>query len=236
MIEKRLGSMVDATIEIYEKYFFETLDKDTVCRLNSRQNKRRRFIRRERGDEMKLKMMQSNNSMVLVVSGMQQELIIREECGCFIIELLEKCENNTQPIAIELDAQEEICLATEKEKECLASENKDALLLIEKEECIPTKNTDDTPETARNDDLFKKLVLLRKSLAVANSVPPYLVFHDKTLREMVSKMPMDLHAMGNISGVGHAKLEKYGAMFLEAIHSTQDKPCESDMGNQSEKD
>jgi len=67
--------------------------------------------------------------------------------------------------------------------------------------------------------LFRKLVSLRKSLAVANEVPPYLIFHDKTLHEMVDKMPIDMQAMGHISGVGQAKLEKYGPIFLDVINN-----------------
>ena len=151
---------------------------------------------------MKLKMMLDNGTMMLMVSGTKQELIIREECGCFTIEVLEKCENDAQPIANDVVVQEEIRLATENEAECLAVNESEAL------EAVP------------NDELFKKLALLRKSLATAENVPPYLVFHDKTLHEMVSKMPKDLKTMGGISGVGLAKLEKYGAVFLDAINNS----------------
>jgi len=77
------------------------------------------------------------------------------------------------------------------------------------------------PQPSQSDDgLFKKLVLLRKSLAIANEVPPYLIFHDKTLHEMVDKLPMNMQDMGHISGVGQAKLEKYGPLFLDAINSS----------------
>jgi len=65
--------------------------------------------------------------------------------------------------------------------------------------------------------LFEKLVTLRKSLAAADSVPPYLIFHNKTLQEMADKMPADIQAMGNIPGIGQAKLEKYGQAFLDVI-------------------
>ena len=153
---------------------------------------------------MKLKMMQDNGTMMLVVSGTNQELIIHEECGCFTIEVLEKCQNDAQPIANDLDAQEEIRLATENEAECLA---------------VNESETPEALEAVPNDELFKKLALLRKSLAATENVPPYLVFHDKTLHEMVNKMPKDLKTMGGISGVGLAKLEKYGHVFLDAINN-----------------
>jgi ATP-dependent DNA helicase RecQ len=45
-----------------------------------------------------------------------------------------------------------------------------------------------------------------------------MVFHDKTLWEMVEKMPDDLKTLGNISGVGQAKLERYGVLFLSVIN------------------
>ena len=156
---------------------------------------------------MKLKMMLDNGTMMLMVSGTKQELIIREECGCFTIEVLEKCANDAQPIANDVVAQEEIHLATVNESEGLVAVN---------EEDVPPEAVLAVP----NDGLFKKLALLRKSLATAENVPPYLVFHDKTLHEMVNKMPMSLQDMGSISGVGHAKLEKYGAMFLDAINTS----------------
>jgi len=72
-------------------------------------------------------------------------------------------------------------------------------------------------EEAINNALFHKLSDLRRQLASAENVPPYLIFHDKTLWGMVEKMPVDLPALGTISGVGKAKLEKYGGMFLSAL-------------------
>jgi ATP-dependent DNA helicase RecQ len=48
-------------------------------------------------------------------------------------------------------------------------------------------------------------------------VPPYVVFHDSTLREMAELKPATLAAMARISGVGAAKLERYGAAFADLI-------------------
>jgi superfamily II DNA helicase RecQ len=73
------------------------------------------------------------------------------------------------------------------------------------------------PVVAASDGLFAKLAELRRELSVAANVPPYVVFNDKTLREMVDKLPQDLAAFGDISGVGKAKLEKYGDVFLRVI-------------------
>jgi ATP-dependent DNA helicase RecQ len=67
------------------------------------------------------------------------------------------------------------------------------------------------------DSLFKELSALRKKAAAEAGVPPYCVFHDSTLREMCRSLPADLPALGAVQGVGQAKLEKYGSLFIEAI-------------------
>ena len=68
-----------------------------------------------------------------------------------------------------------------------------------------------------NQPLFERLRRLRKSLADEHSVPPYVIFHDKTLHEMAATQPLDLQHMGEISGVGEKKLEKFGKAFLREI-------------------
>jgi ATP-dependent DNA helicase RecQ len=72
-------------------------------------------------------------------------------------------------------------------------------------------------ESPANPAVFAALASLRKELAAESGVPPYVVFNDKTLREMAEKMPADLAAFAQISGVGASKLEKYGAKFLQVI-------------------
>jgi len=66
-------------------------------------------------------------------------------------------------------------------------------------------------------DLFNDLKKVRTDFARAENVPPYVVFSDATLVEMATFLPLDLNAMGKISGVGELKLEKYGADFLEVV-------------------
>jgi ATP-dependent DNA helicase RecQ len=66
-------------------------------------------------------------------------------------------------------------------------------------------------------DLFSVLRELRRVLAVSQGVPPYIVFNDATLHEMVERMPMTEDEMLEVSGVSEAKLEKYGVEFLDAI-------------------
>jgi ATP-dependent DNA helicase RecQ len=72
---------------------------------------------------------------------------------------------------------------------------------------------------AADDPLFETLRRVRRELAAAQGVPPYVIFHDATLREMAAIKPRSLDALGEIGGVGARKLDAYGAAFLEAIRA-----------------
>lgn len=65
--------------------------------------------------------------------------------------------------------------------------------------------------------LLKELKALRMTYARAENIPPYIIFHDKTLMEMVAIKPKTLEEMEEISGVGARKLDKYGEVFLKVI-------------------
>jgi len=67
------------------------------------------------------------------------------------------------------------------------------------------------------DPLFDALRSLRRDLALEAGVPPYVVFHDATLRDMAARRPATLAELGDLPGVGAKKLEAYGAAFLRAI-------------------
>ena len=51
-------------------------------------------------------------------------------------------------------------------------------------------------------------------------MPAYIVFHDATLAEMARRVPADLAALGEISGVGAKKLEAYGREILRVLESS----------------
>ena len=70
-----------------------------------------------------------------------------------------------------------------------------------------------------DDPLFAALRALRREIAQEAGVPPYVVFHDSTLREMAAEKPQTLFALAEISGVGARKRDAYGARFVEAIRS-----------------
>lgn len=65
--------------------------------------------------------------------------------------------------------------------------------------------------------LFAELKELRMKIAKENNIPPYVVFHDKTLIDMVQRKPLSLMAMSGVPGVGQSKLDKYGNIFLDAL-------------------
>lgn len=69
----------------------------------------------------------------------------------------------------------------------------------------------------KDDPLFEHLRALRKQIADRESVPPFVVFSDKTLRDMCEKKPIDEESFLDVSGVGQNKLERYGEVFIEAI-------------------
>jgi ATP-dependent DNA helicase RecQ len=71
--------------------------------------------------------------------------------------------------------------------------------------------------TADGDALFERLRALRKQLADTHGVPPYVIFHDATLREMVARRPQTLGQFAGIRGVGEGKLARYGQQFIAAL-------------------
>ncbi|MES2961655.1 MAG: DNA helicase RecQ [Pseudomonadota bacterium] len=66
-------------------------------------------------------------------------------------------------------------------------------------------------------ELFAKLKAKRFEIAKAQNMPPYIIFHDKTLLEMIKVQPKNLQDMLKISGVGEAKVQKYGEVFLNIL-------------------
>jgi ATP-dependent DNA helicase RecQ len=82
----------------------------------------------------------------------------------------------------------------------------------------PTRTTAPTSfDGAEQQQLFDALKAKRLELAKAQNIPPYVIFHDKTLRELVLARPMSVADMSGISGVGEKKMERYGEMFLDVI-------------------
>jgi len=72
-------------------------------------------------------------------------------------------------------------------------------------------------EEKSDDELFQALRAKRLELAREQNVAPFVIFHDRVLREMAIGKPTSLSAFSQISGVGQAKLERYGDLFIEVI-------------------
>jgi ATP-dependent DNA helicase RecQ len=73
---------------------------------------------------------------------------------------------------------------------------------------------------------WEALRTLRRKLAQEHSVPPYVIFPDSTLLEMLREQPTTLAEMGRVSGVGARKLERYGQAFLEVLGGQAEPPKE----------
>lgn len=78
--------------------------------------------------------------------------------------------------------------------------------------------------------LWDALRETRKALADEQGVPPYVIFHDATLMEMVNFRPATEDAMLRLSGIGQSKLEHYGEAFLKVIatHEEENPPQQQD--------
>ena len=147
---------------------------------------------------MKFKVTEHNGALAVSVLGAQQELIIGKDGGGFSFELREREEAHVwweEPHEVEVPT-----FDRQAEQEEIRQVN------------LPT------PIPEPEGDMFRKLAELRRELATASGVPPYMIFHDKALWAMVEALPQDMAAFGKISGVGQAKLEKYGEMFLAVIN------------------
>ncbi|MDO5021918.1 MAG: RecQ family ATP-dependent DNA helicase [Eubacteriales bacterium] len=65
--------------------------------------------------------------------------------------------------------------------------------------------------------VFAALRHLRNLIAIENQIPAYIIFHDRTLRDMAEKMPLDLEGFSKVSGVGEKKVKEYGEVFISLI-------------------
>ena len=72
------------------------------------------------------------------------------------------------------------------------------------------------------DPLFDALRACRRDLAAQSGVPPYVIFHDSTLREIAAARPATLNDLGRLAGVGARKLDAYGGAFLAVVRQYGD--------------
>jgi ATP-dependent DNA helicase RecQ len=99
-------------------------------------------------------------------------------------------------------------------KAILKGDQSVALILQPKRDRRVKRSGDANPV---DDPLFNALRSKRRDLATEAGVPPYVIFHDSTLREIARIRPINLKALGNVTGIGARKLEAYGAAFLGVL-------------------
>jgi ATP-dependent DNA helicase RecQ len=85
----------------------------------------------------------------------------------------------------------------------------------------PATRSDIRPDMIEQDaddrGLFEALRTLRKTLADAENSPPFIIFHDSSLKQMAAKRPCTPEDFRKITGVGDKKLESYGSIFISEI-------------------
>ena len=96
------------------------------------------------------------------------------------------------------------------------------LLLRKESPCAKSSRKGRKPyntEHVSNNNLWEALRDCRKQLAEENNVPPFVIFHDATLVEMMERQPSNREQLLRINGVGNSKLEKYAEAFLHVINT-----------------
>ncbi|WP_251555466.1 DNA helicase RecQ [Neobacillus muris] len=81
------------------------------------------------------------------------------------------------------------------------------------------RETAQVKQVSKNDPLFEALREVRKRIADAENVPPFVIFSDAALKDMCAKQPATNEEFLTVSGVGELKLQKYGLEFLQAIRA-----------------
>jgi len=106
---------------------------------------------------------------------------------------------------------------TEKCRPVLRGEQQLELRKLSIEEKQTKEKKQKSSVRPQDQDLWEALRALRMEIASESGVPPYVIFHDSTLQEMIKKRPQSSADMNRVSGVGEQKLKRYGKQFLDEI-------------------
>ena len=106
---------------------------------------------------------------------------------------------------------------TEKCRPVLRGEQSLQLRKMDKQEKQVSTKKGKQAVRPQDEALWEALRALRLSLAEKAGVPPYVIFHDATLQEMLKVRPTNLNDMNRITGVGEQKLERFGKKFIDEI-------------------
>ena len=88
----------------------------------------------------------------------------------------------------------------------------------------------EAPLDSDADDRFERLRAWRRIEAQNRQTPPYVIFHDSTLRALAEANPVDLATMGEVAGIGPRKIESYGTAVLELLHGASTTESGSGVG------
>ena len=99
----------------------------------------------------------------------------------------------------------------------------DKLLIDSDKLGIAQKIEEEVTELSFDEELYEKFRTLRREIALEHEVPAYVIFGDKTLKELASKLPLTKEEMLDINGVGLVKYEKYGETFLTLCKSIKEE-------------
>lgn len=110
----------------------------------------------------------------------------------------------------------------------------DLTLELREDPAAPTRKTRSRRPRAEieagDEALWESLRSCRSEIAKEQGIPPYAVFHDATLLEMLANRPSTLQAMLDINGVGQVKLERYGSEFLAVLNAPPEAVVAGDGG------
>jgi ATP-dependent DNA helicase RecQ len=115
-----------------------------------------------------------------------------------------------------------ICLSS-KSMAVLKGQDRVMLPVPEREVSKTTISSQREDLNTSDEKLFLHLKNLRKTIADQGHVPPYVIFHDRSLKEMARIKPLTSESFQAIAGVGDHKREKYGPEFIAAIQAFQDQ-------------
>ena len=118
-------------------------------------------------------------------------------------------------VNVDMERHGALCL-TEKCRPVLAGKQR-LQLRKQSQETIKTDKKKKSPVKPQDQALWDGLRALRLSLSEQAGVPPYVIFHDASLMDMIKIRPKSLADMGRVSGVGEQKLMRYGKEFLSEI-------------------
>jgi len=159
----------------------------------------------ERGPAMKLKVTEQDGALTVCILGRRQEVAICEDGeGNLVFDIRERADIAGEVAVPAVVSAEEVA--------------DPPVEVAEVAEEVVDSSEEVAEEVASDPVLYGKLTALRREIATADGVPPYVVFNNKTLQLMADTLPKDMQALEGINGVGRAKSQKYGEKFLAVIN------------------